>query len=99
MRRLLRALRLRIVVSCFLLGTSALGNVWPIRPRRGYGTAPCVKIAVRRSWCFALPAKIKIGVLRVTVGPMALVARNGLKRLPLARSDDEIRMFVAHERL
>jgi hypothetical protein len=56
-----------------------------------------MKIAVRRSRRLALPAKIKIGTLGITVGPMALVARNGLKRLALAWSDDEVRMFVAHE--
>ena len=45
----------------------------------------------------ALPAKIKISVLRVAVRPTALIDRNALNRLTLIPRDDEVSVFVDHQ--
>jgi hypothetical protein len=45
----------------------------------------------------ALPAEIKICMLRVAVRPTALIDRNVLNRLTLIPRDDEVSVFVDHQ--
>jgi hypothetical protein len=66
-------------------------------PGRSNETAPRVKFTAGRASSLPLPAKIKIRALRVTIRPTALIARKGLKRLPLIPRDDEVLEFVGHE--